>query len=309
MKYLRILIYKSVTLILTKKVEMTGKEIQIKEKKEAVTNVLLPPPHFSYLLPYYVNHFPTSLLFELFRITPTREFSFQFANYSVARNLSFGHPTELESFLRNRQVLKIDIGGTAEMEREIVIDVDLTDYSKEINKNISIADIDEFECESTEEFKRKRVNTSKDVHFCGQLCGECLAQMSRLISITNEVLRKKLGFQNILFFFSGNKGFHTYIFDNKMKKLNNFTRESILLFMKRYGIIGDVNVTKDIKHLLKWGFVVHPKNGNVCLPILEEDNFAIQKIHVKDVVEGNISIESYKSYIEEFISNKIGHVV
>lgn len=246
--------------------------------------------HHLFLPSFYASHFPSSQIFSLFKITPKREVSFQLQNQKIIRYLTFSSHLEFKNFILNKLPLKIDFGGNYEnlierniennvTWREIVIDIDLTDYLKDEND-------------------KKKVKLIENFHFCNLLCDFCLEQIFILKKNLEIILINNLGLKNIIFFFSGNKGFHAYIFD----KLNssNFIRESIINFLKSKNIIADVQVSKDKKHLLKSPFVVHPKTGLVCLPIID----FVEKVHVKDVVEGSVSIERYVKYLEEFIMKR-----
>ncbi|KRH94035.1 Eukaryotic-type DNA primase, catalytic (small) subunit [Pseudoloma neurophilia] len=275
------------------------------------------PEHYNYLRQFYINIFPIDVLYKMLDITEKREFSAQLSNQKVIRYLSFPTGDSLREWLLRTSPLKIDLGceyksaiqkGSEFDWRELVIDVDMGDYFKIENQMPN--------------FKRKKHSKNKeispdcipydpdrfvDVHFCGKLCDDCIWQMSEIINMLYDVLHTNLGFKDILFFFSGNKGFHCYILDNSAKRLSNYVRESIVIYLKSFGIIGDLAVTKDPKHLLKSPFVVHPKTGFVCLPIIkdEENNtWKIDLYHVKDVVEGVMDVQNHIKYLEMYNKKK-----
>lgn len=263
------------------------------------------PEHFSYLTQFYASHFPAQEIFDLLNITNKREFSFQLNNFRIVRFVSFSTAPDLKSWLI-KTPLKIDLGCNytntnmkgGEIDwRELVIDIDMGDFHKETEKKHK-----KLKRDPVKGFITPEPEKFENVHFCGKLCEKCLDQMSEIIDTLNNVLYYNLGLKKIIFFFSGNKGFHCYVLDEPAKKFTNYIRESIIIYLKKYGIVADVGVSKDAKHLLKCPFVVHPKTGLVCLPIIkEEGNWNIDLVHVKDVVEGSYSITRYHEYLKDKI--------
>lgn len=256
------------------------------------------PSHYTYLPNFYASHFPSHLIFNLFTITPQREFSFQLSNQKIIRHKSFDTTFLLDNFLSLNVPLKIDLGCEIvnEENREFVIDIDLSDYFKE---NVSVKKFksqSQSDKDSEDLFVRK-----EDVHFCGKLCSSCLSSINHLIKTLNNILRDSLGLKNIIFFFSGGKGFHCYIFPDY--SLSNYLRESLVLYLLRFGILADVGVSRDVKHLLKCPFVVHPKTGYVCLPVvISSESEGVELVHVKEVVEGTVSMKKYVEYVERFVT-------
>lgn len=274
------------------------------------------PDHYSFLRQFYVTHFPIEEIFQMFEINENREFSAQLSNRKIVRYMSFSTSDKLREWLLRTCPLKLDLGceyedlnirgGAAEL-REFAIDVDMGDYSKKENQIKKVKRNKKTSAEHTGKSVPFQPDRFENIHFCGKLCDECMMQMSQVINMLYHVLYHNLGFRNILFFFSGNKGFHCYILDETAKQFSNYLRESIVIYLKSFGIIGDLAVSKDIKHLLKCPFVVHPKTGLVCLPIIRNEVneiWEIDLVHVKDVVEGTCDIGRYTQYLHMFNKRK-----
>ncbi|CAD7954835.1 unnamed protein product [Amoebophrya sp. A120] len=66
----------------------------------------------------------------------------------------------------------------------------------------------------------------------------------------------------------------------------------------------DVNVTKQMNHLAKCPFCIHPKTGRVCVPIIDIENFDFETVptlgNLIDEIEANIPIE--KSCLQKYLA-------
>jgi DNA primase small subunit len=72
----------------------------------------------------------------------------------------------------------------------------------------------------------------------------------------------------------------------------------------------DINVSKQMNHLLKSPFCIHPKTGRVCVPILDpsrpEDFDPSQAPILSDVISGNApDIQKYLDYFARFVNEVV----
>ncbi|KAL4856707.1 DNA primase small subunit [Chlorella vulgaris] len=152
-----------------------------------------------------------------------REFCFTLDGDIFVRYQSFKDGLELAAALKDRCPSKIDIGpvynvepqrraayqgsgqGFCPLERELVFDIDLTDYD--------------------------------DVRTCGKdghICIKCWPLMAAAIKILDAGLRQDFGFQHILFVFSGRRGVHCWVCDERARKLTDEQRSAIASYFAVY---------------------------------------------------------------------------
>lgn len=270
--------------------------------------------HSQQLLHYYQHIYPTQQMYKFIRSTPNREFSSTISNNVYIRYLSFHTPEALSSFLLRKVPEKIDIGciyttrpDTAiissdliPLEKELVFDIDLTDYTRAccVGKTI---------------------------------CNECMALMKCGARIMDHILRHIFGFKQIMYCFSGGRGIHIWVCDKEAMCLNNSSRKGVVDFftirngMKipevkdiindygqakdrnlwdTYFVKLDKNVSVDIKHLLKAPFSIHQSSKNVSVPMSLEmlEEFSIEKIiSLGELVENHKLLGEYVEYFEDFI--------
>ena len=171
---------------------------------------------------YYTNFFPYDIYFywlgqgniDHFQ---RREFSFTLENDVYFRFQSFTSSDELKNKLISYCPKKIDIGAmynvlptehkTADPffpeEKEIVFDIDMTDYD--------------------------------DIRTCCQeakLCDKCWKYMIVAYKILDDILREDFGFEHILYAFSGRRGIHAWLCDERARKLNDKGRAAIANYIK-----------------------------------------------------------------------------
>lgn len=267
-----------------------------------------------HLLNYYKTIFPASSLYKLLGSTPNREISFILPNNSYLRYQSFHTSEAFSSFLQKRVPDKIDIGciyttrpDTAvlnteltPLEKELVFDIDLTDYDREccVGKTI---------------------------------CNNCIILMRVGARIMDIFLKLVFGFTKIMYCFSGGRGIHIWVCDKEAMSLNHIARKSIVDFInirngmkiqevrdvmnqhgeekeiwEKYFVRLDKNVSTDIKHLLKAPFSVHSDSKMVSVPMSLEmlENFSVQKIiYIIDLLENKDLINEYIEYFDCFINS------
>ncbi|GAQ83086.1 DNA primase catalytic (small) subunit [Klebsormidium nitens] len=168
-----------------------------------------------------------------------REISMTLDGDIFVRYQSFKNADEMAKTIRARNPLKIDIGAVfnvdpakrnayssfGAVERELVFDVDMTDYD--------------------------------DVRTCctgADICKDCWPLMTIAIKVVDHILREDLGYQHILWVYSGRRGVHCWVCDEKARKLTNEQRGAITDYLKVYK--GSEN-NKEKKVSLQ-GSVLHP---------------------------------------------------
>ena len=175
---------------------------------------------------YYARLFPVDMLHEWLAYDPLkkhprtfrqREFSFTIepmpGEEIYIRYQSFSGEKELKEAIGKRQPRKIDIGAvfssppkdkntvsnfTTE-QRELVFDIDLTDYD--------------------------------DIRNCGcsgaKICTKCWTFMNMACKVLDEGLREDFGFEQVGWFYSGRRGVHAWVCDESARMLSNDARSAV----------------------------------------------------------------------------------
>lgn len=161
------------------------------------------------------------------KIFAHREFSFTVeispGEETYMRYQSFKDQAELEAAVRKRNPGKIDIGavfshppkdrhalqGSKERkleprQRELVFDVDLTDYDSVRKCGCSSANI----------------------------CLKCWKMMGMAIKVMDKGLREDFGFQNIAWFYSGRRGVHAWVCDESARTLSDAGRSAVASYFE-----------------------------------------------------------------------------
>lgn len=196
------------------------------------------------LAQYYSRLFPFDLLHEWLsydppralkgeknppdsRVFSRREFSFTIepcpGEEIYIRYQSFRDQAELTSAVRKRNPHKIDIGAVFShppkdhhtiqgsiqrkfrpVQRELVFDVDLTDY----------------DC----------------VRKCGcsaaKICRKCWKMMNMAMKVMDAGLREDFGFKNIAWFYSGRRGIHAWVCDESARELSDSGRSAVATYFE-----------------------------------------------------------------------------
>ncbi|GAB2235461.1 hypothetical protein Droror1_Dr00025886 [Drosera rotundifolia] len=148
-----------------------------------------------------------------------REFSYTLADNIYMRFQSFESAAELENSIKEKCPFKIDIGAVYNVppakkhayghftpaERELVFDIDITDYD--------------------------------DVRYCcsgADICLGCWPLMTVAIKVIDTALREDFGFNHILWAYSGRRGVHCWVCDGKARRLTNEQRGSVAEYLHVY---------------------------------------------------------------------------
>ena len=130
-----------------------------------------------------------------------------------ARYQCFDNAESFATAVRKSAPIKIDIGAVfnakpsehkslpapiVPLERELIFDIDLTDYDP------------------------VRTCCSKTA-----VCQKCFIFMSMAIKTLNDLLRRDFGFQHLLFVFSGRRGIHCWVCDTNARLLSNMERSAV----------------------------------------------------------------------------------
>lgn len=177
---------------------------------------------------YYSRLFPFEIMYgwmsynplkkDSVRIFSRREFSFTIeiadGEEIYIRYNSFSKQEDFRAAILQRKPKKIDIGavfshppkdhkaigqGFKTEQRELVFDIDLTDYD--------------------------------EVRQCGcsgaQICIKCWQMMSMAVKVMDRGLREDFGFKHIAWFYSGRRGVHAWVCDEEARKLSNEARSAV----------------------------------------------------------------------------------
>eukprot|EP00172_Hildenbrandia_rubra_P000673 Plantae.Rhodophyta-Hildenbrandia_rubra.ctg13676.p2 GENE.Plantae.Rhodophyta-Hildenbrandia_rubra.ctg13676~~Plantae.Rhodophyta-Hildenbrandia_rubra.ctg13676.p2 ORF type:complete len:469 (+),score=87.66 Plantae.Rhodophyta-Hildenbrandia_rubra.ctg13676:2567-3973(+) len=170
---------------------------------------------------YYSRLFPIELFCRWLSYGSTsylsrREMSFTLAGDIYLRYRSYAKPEELLNALKSSMPIKIDIGavynyspkdkGTVPtpltaLEKELVFDIDMTDYVEVMGNGAGGSEVEQ--------------------------CDRNWRLMATAVKVMTAALQEDFGFEHILWVYSGRRGIHCWVADERARKLNNEQRSAV----------------------------------------------------------------------------------
>ncbi|KAE9548808.1 hypothetical protein FO519_007978 [Halicephalobus sp. NKZ332] len=256
-------------------------------------SVGLPEVH---LKEYYDKFYPSGLVLKWLKYNrpaseylELREIAFILADDTHIRYKVILTEEEFKKELLRTLPHKIDLGAVYNhrpdkrllhkndfkaMERELVFDIDLTDYDA-IRSCCSGA----------------------------SLCRSCWRWMILSVRVLEKILKNHFGFRNFLFIFSGRRGVHCWVADEAARKLDNSGRSAVAEYLSIFVGSKKVQIPEDF---------IHPLFEDSYNAIMESEEFDKLVIEQKWLEENNWSEvlsfcndESWRSTLmKEFASLK-----
>lgn len=197
---------------------------------------------------YYANLFPYELFYKWLsygEVVPDyfkrREFSFTLDGDIYLRYQSFADAEDMKRALVSKNPVKMDVGAVFNiepkdskkneltafqaLERELIFDIDLTDYD--------------------------------DIRTCckgAEICSKCWRFMIIAVKILDRALKDDFGFKHLLFVYSGRRGIHCWVSDQRARKLTFEMRSAIVEYLTL--VVGGDFKQKKV-HLNGWQ-ALHP---------------------------------------------------
>uniref|UniRef100_A0A0N4ZNX9 DNA primase n=1 Tax=Parastrongyloides trichosuri TaxID=131310 RepID=A0A0N4ZNX9_PARTI len=244
----------------------------------------------NYLKPYYKHIFPISL-FDPSKHFVNREFAFILENNVHFRYRSFENVEHFYQELCKTAPEKLDLGAIfnwppkqhkfhsdyTPVEREFIIDIDLTDYD------------DSRTC-------CKQAN----------ICDKCFKFATIGIRILDNLLKEHFGFQHILFLFSGRRGIHCWVADEVARKMNNVVRGSVVGYIRlvtEHFVKNTIDVVKDQMHpVYEQSFDIILKS-EIVQKMMCEQNWLDDEQFAEKTFQGQLG-ETIRDAFKELGNNK-----
>lgn len=236
---------------------------------------------------YYTHLFPYKNYFKWFGKEESsyferREFSFTKKGDIYIRFLCFHNDNELKISMMKENPIKIDIGAVyntlpkyrstgantafTPVEKELVFDIDMTDYD--------------------------------DVRTCcsdTKICNKCWKYLYVAYEILDSALKVDFGFKSIMWVFSGRRGIHCWIGDQRARKLTNEGRCAISNFLSRK----TVNINTGVPYLMR-----EPLNPSIVRAInIIDKHFDDIALVDQEILNNKNIVELLKVILKAYLSN------
>uniref|UniRef100_A0A8C7BGN9 DNA primase n=1 Tax=Neovison vison TaxID=452646 RepID=A0A8C7BGN9_NEOVI len=208
------------------------------------------------------------------------ESSFTLKDDIYIRYQSFNNQSELEKEMQKMNPYKIDIGAVYShrpnqhntvklgafqaQEKELVFDIDMTDYD-DVRRCCSSADI----------------------------CSKCWTLMTMAIRIIDRALKEDFGFKHHLWVYSGRRGVHCWVCGESVRKLSSAVRSGIVEYLSL------VKSGQDVKKKVHLSEKIHPfvsKSINIIKKYFQEYALVDQ-----DILENKESWDKILALVPETI--------
>ncbi|XP_053413569.1 DNA primase small subunit isoform X2 [Nycticebus coucang] len=212
-----------------------------------------------------------------------REFSFTLKDDIYIRYQSFSNQKNLEKEIQKMNPYKIDIGAVYShkpsqhntvklgvfqaQEKELVFDIDMTDYD-DVRRCCSSADI----------------------------CSKCWTLMTMAIYIIDRTLKEDFGFKHRLWVYSGRRGVHCWVCDERARKLSSTVRSGIVEYLSL------VKGGQDVKKKVHLSEKIHPfvRSVNIIKKYFEKYALVDQ-----DILENKESWDKVLALVPETIHDEL----
>ncbi|MHA2252162.1 MAG: DNA primase catalytic subunit PriS [Candidatus Kariarchaeaceae archaeon] len=178
------------------------------------------------LLRYYREYFDVNLIWKVIEQSnfTTREFGFERLDSGFTRNKSFLEPEHLVEYLSTFPVAGAYIGS---LYKDRLLPADRYHEAITIHNSewlgrelIFDLDLDEYDPVRTCDCVGKSV------------CEICWGLMQEAAIVMDETLRVDFGFTNLVWIYTGGRGYHCWVLDTKCFTLNQDQRSSIIGYMQ-----------------------------------------------------------------------------
>src|SRR3989344_5498714 len=206
---------------------------------------------------YYFEHFD---LIHVPNRTSEREFGFQKFNSGMTRHISIKDDKELHLLLMQNVPSDVYCSNACYSfpnlpmnekdwkEADLIFDIDAKDLNLECRKSHTI-----FKCNECNEISTNSNNCST----CNSIklekkslpCKNCIDASKNEVSKLSKILTEDLDVQqnNIHVYFSGNEGFHVYVYDSQFQQLGSRERSELADYIMFNGVIPETFGMKKFK--------------------------------------------------------------